>query len=1417
MFLFHPAPQDHRADIPARQAGTGWPLLLALALVALMVLGGVLTVPASSQTAQPEPTDDRSVDIPTGAAVRLTLTPVDDQIWLGDSTTYTATAVVTVGPNGSEAGNPDRVVFSRDVTDLAKFTAKREGQPPRSCQGATCTPDAVGEHTVEAVVPRWFGHFLKGSTSLGVRQPVEQVRLTPDSATIQAGGRSPRYSAVGLDHAGEPFRDVTRETRFTAIAKEQPTIACQQAVCVPTRAGDYTVTGTLQEEGRDPVTGTAKLTVVPGDPTTLRLEPDKATVQVNVAEAFEVIGTDDLDNDQNLTQRAEVSILRISPGSGEVGTCAKAGDKVRCQAATPGFYRITATLPDTNLSATATLTVVDKVIEPSIQVTPGAAAPNSVVEVTGTTGSCGRAGRLSLEHTKVRKRVRGEFMTRFAVPSGTPPGHYRLLLDVTCDGIGTKHATAPFAVTNQPPQAVDDPDVTTSQDRAVDVPVMENDKDPDDPDGYGTTLEPEQPEHGRTEPLADHQIRYTPHKGFVGTDRFQYHLCDIVNAAGDKQCGTATVTVTVNKPEPRPVDDPDIRTDQDQPVVIDVMVNDDHPDATRLRVRRPDRPGASVEKRAGGVRYTPEPGYVGKDRFRYDYCASKVNTTATASCPSATVTVTVKPGDVPPPPPAPQPVDDPDGTTRRDLPVVLDVTGNDRHPDVARLRLRDAPADGRADKLAGGAVRYTPDENFTGIDRFTYDYCGDAPGATRTACPSATVTVTVTPPPKDQPPPPDPEPVDDPDATTARDQTVVIDVTGNDRDPDPARLRVRDQPATGEAGLDGDAIRYRPQPGFTGTDSFTYDYCRPVVDVDRQAACPTATVTVTVTSAPVITSVAPGSASPGRLVTVTGSTGSCSRVGALTLEGTAAAAHLTADPRGNFTARLTVPAGTTPRDYTLRLSVDCQGQAQRAEERFTVTNKAPVATDDAATTSRDHAVAIPVVRNDRDPDDPDGHPTRLLANPPMNGTADVGDQSILYTPTTGFVGQDQFRYSLCDDILNAVGEADCGTATVTVTVTDTPAITSVSPASAKPRTPVVVTGSTGSCSHAGTLTLEETGVVAHVAAEPNGNFTTILTVPDGTLPRDYRLTLGVDCNGQLQQAEGSLSVTNEAPKASNDLVDTVSGIPVPIEVTGNDRDPDDPDGYPTRLLVLSEPEHGTAEVQSEQTILYTPEPRFVGQDQFRYGICDDILNAAGRADCGTATVSITVSDSGRCLAGDVSSIRVDPGKGRHGARLGITASVDPKLAACPFRLLLGGTTLGEVVQAGDDGGITAQRAVPDQAKPGTIPVTLATMGGQVLAETPFEVTSRFPLLDLLLKALLGAAALAAGALFRAAVQRWRPQEPEPGPPEPEADPPPDIRVEPHTRPVAVVTEPVPDGTRTVTVRLEPHPDPGTQWLQEADR
>jgi Big-like domain-containing protein len=758
-------------------------------------------------------------------------------------------------------------------------------------------------------------------------------------------------------------------------------------------------------------------------------------------------------------------------------------------------------------------------------------------------------------------------------------------------------------------------------------------------------------------------------------------------------------------------------------------------------------------------------------------------------------------------------------TTLRDQPVPILVAKNDTDPDPAGLHVvgpPPPPKNGTAtahpdpDKDKATIV-YTPNRGFVGTDTFQYDYCPDVNVAGQPACPAATVTVTVT--------KPAPEPVDDPDVTTVRDQPVPIDVMRNDRNPDVASLQVSKPPRPGakaEKQPDG-TIRYTPEPGFVGEDSFQYDYCGAVIGVAKRAACPAATVTVTVTATPIITSVRPGSTPPGRPVEVGGNTGSCERVGTLTFHGMVdIPISVTADQSGNFTARFTVPKATFPRAYTLELRVDCNGQIQRAEGLVTVTNQVPVAADDSATTTRDHPVTIPVTKNDRDPDDPDGYQTFVVEQtPPANGRTEVrSDTTIIYTPNLGFVGRDEFRYSLCDDVVNAAGGADCGTATVTVTVTDTPIIASVRPGSTFAGMSVEVGGNTGSCNRAGTLTFHGmTGDVSvNVTADQGGNFVARVTIPKGTFPRAYQLELTVDCKGQLQRAQGELTVINVAPVAADDAASTTQDSPVEIAVTANDRNPGPDTGYPTRVLA-SPPTHGTTEVRSDQTIVYTPEQGFVGKDRFQYSFCDDVVNAAGGADCGTATVTVTVMDAKDCLPspGNIPTIKVNPSKGRGGAKLGITATVDRKLAACPFRLLLGGTPLPPDVRVGSDGNISAERGVPNDAKPGPNPLKLATMSDQTLAEAPFQIVPSG--LSLLLKLVLGAGALLAGALARAAFRRWRASQPDPDP-----DPPPeDVRAEPHTSPVDVTVEPEHDNTRTYTVRLEPHPDPGTQTVQEMTR
>jgi hypothetical protein len=452
----------------------------------------------------------------------------------------------------------------------------------------------------------------------------------------------------------------------------------------------------------------------------------------------------------------------------------------------------------------------------------------------------------------------------------------------------------------------------------------------------------------------------------------------------------------------------------------------------------------------------------------------------------------------------------------------------------------------------------------------------------------------------------------------------------------------------------------------------------------------------------------------------------------------------------------------------------------------------------------------------------------LVTKPPDHGTAEPQpDLTVVYTPGPGFVGRDRFTYRLCDDVLNAAEQADCGAAaTVTVTVSETtrpvaPVISSVEPGSTSPGRPVEIVGNTGSCGRAGTLTLSgAAGLRESVTGDKDGRFAVAITVPDGTFPGSYKLALEVDCKGQLLRAETDLTVTNQAPVAADDQVTTAPDTATTIDVTENDRDPDDPDTYRTIVVVTSAPDQGTAEARPDLSIVYTPGPGSLGTDHFTYSICDDVLNAAGQADCGTATVTVRV-DPMPCVPseGDNPSLRVEPERGSGGTKLRITGAVDPRLATCQLRLLLGGTPLAPDITVGDDGSISADRGVPPGLKPGLNPMRLATLTAEILAEAPFEVVGSLPpprplLPPWLVRLLLSAGAVGAGFLARAVFGKWgrsvEDRDKERGR---SVERPDDLRAEPHTHPVEVAIEPVPDNSQTLTVRLEPHPDPGIQTVQ----
>ena len=199
---------------------------------------------------------------------------------------------------------------------------------------------------------------------------------------------------------------------------------------------------------------------------------------------------------------------------------------------------------------------------------------------------------------------------------------------------------------------------------------------------------------------------------------------------GDSVAEVFVLVRVVDVPEAPEAADDRAETPEDTPKVIDVLANDHDPDGDRLRVASAG--GAehgTVTIVSGGVRYAPELNWHGEDRFTYTV-ADPGGLTSRAS-----VRVTVTPVNDPP-----EAVDD-EAETLEDVPAVVDVLANDTDVDGDPLRVVSVgPAGHGTTAMADGGVRYAPDLNWYGTDRFTYTIA-DPEGLTSTA----TVTMTVLP------------------------------------------------------------------------------------------------------------------------------------------------------------------------------------------------------------------------------------------------------------------------------------------------------------------------------------------------------------------------------------------------------------------------------------------------------------------------------------------------------------------------------------------------------------------------------------------------------------------------------------------------------------------------------------------------
>ncbi|MEV7974061.1 tandem-95 repeat protein [Cellulomonas sp. NPDC089187] len=222
------------------------------------------------------------------------------------------------------------------------------------------------------------------------------------------------------------------------------------------------------------------------------------------------------------------------------------------------------------------------------------------------------------------------------------------------------------------------------------------------------------PAHGAVE-LVDGVVVYTPEAGYAGADQFSYTVTDSMG----KSAGAVITLTVVAAPT---TTDLAIATRQDTPVTADLGALASG-DGLTLAVTTAAEHGTLLitDPAAGLVEYTPDAGYIGTDQIVLTWTDSVGQTVTT------TLSVEVRQ----------TPAANPDtAATVIDAPVTVDVLANDSGVDLT-LTAVIQPEHGTV-AIAEGALVYTPQDGWSGVDTLTYDATDRWGGEV-----SATVTVTV--------------------------------------------------------------------------------------------------------------------------------------------------------------------------------------------------------------------------------------------------------------------------------------------------------------------------------------------------------------------------------------------------------------------------------------------------------------------------------------------------------------------------------------------------------------------------------------------------------------------------------------------------------------------------------------------------
>lgn len=360
---------------------------------------------------------------------------------------------------------------------------------------------------------------------------------------------------------------------------------------------------------------------------------------------------------------------------------------------------------------------------------------------------------------------------------------------------------------NLPPTANQDL-VVTSEGQNVVINVLGNDTDPETQplSVVATGVQNGTVVYGSLSINQDGTVSYQASQTYNSTasyvDEFTYTISDPYRLTS-----WGFIRVTVNPVNDAPVAQDDIvTTPEDTPVVINVLENDSDPEGNPLTVATGSLPtnGTIIINANQTVTYTPNQDFWGVDSF--SYTVSDGEHTSTAATGNITVSAVND---------APRTMPD-IFTVFEDTPKVLNVLSNDMDPEGSALSVAEVtqPANGTVAINPDQTLTYTPGQNFSGSDSFTYTA---SDGDLLSSATSVNVTTQ----------PVNDAPIANADSyTTGKNLAITVNVLENDSDPEGSSLTVAvvTQASHGTVVINADSsVTYSPNLDYCGTDNFTYE------------------------------------------------------------------------------------------------------------------------------------------------------------------------------------------------------------------------------------------------------------------------------------------------------------------------------------------------------------------------------------------------------------------------------------------------------------------------------------------------------------------------------------------------------------------------------------------------------------------